>query len=112
VRDESGAFRVITLATLPEAIYLLHAFQKKTQHTARGDIELAARRFRQVNGSTGETQRTANNANGPVAACGTVTLLACWGGEARRCRLVTAAFAFFAFFAFFALNLAAAACQP
>jgi hypothetical protein len=65
--------------------------------------------------STPRTQRTANNANGPVAACGTVTLLACWGGEARRCRLVTAAFALFALFAlfaFFALNLAAAACQP
>ncbi len=37
VRDESGAFRVIYLATLREAIYVLHAFQKKTQHTARGD---------------------------------------------------------------------------
>jgi phage-related protein len=53
VRDESGAFRVIYLATLREAIYVLHAFQKKTQHTARGDIELVARRFRQVNRSTG-----------------------------------------------------------
>lgn len=53
VHDESGAFRVIYLATLREAIYLLHAFQKKTQHTARGDIELAARRFRQVDRSTG-----------------------------------------------------------
>ena len=53
VRDESGAFRVIYLATLPDAIYVLHAFQKKTQHTARGDIELAARRFRQINRSTG-----------------------------------------------------------
>lgn len=53
VRDESGAFPVIYLATFREAIYVLHAFQKKTQHTARGDIELAARRFRQVNRSTG-----------------------------------------------------------
>jgi phage-related protein len=35
------------------AIYVLHAFQKKTQHTARDDIELAARRFRQVKRSTG-----------------------------------------------------------
>ena len=40
-RDESGAFRVIYLATLPEAIYVLHVFQKETQQTARGDIELA-----------------------------------------------------------------------
>ena len=53
VRDESGAFRVIYLATLPEAIYVPHAFHKNTQQTARGDIELAARRFRQVNRSTG-----------------------------------------------------------
>ena len=53
VRDESGAFRVIYLATIRESIYVLHAFQKKTQQTARGDIELAARRFRQVNRSTG-----------------------------------------------------------
>ena len=53
VRDESGAFRVIYLATLPEAIYVLHAFEKKTRQTARGDIELAAPRFRQVNRSTG-----------------------------------------------------------
>jgi phage-related protein len=52
VRDESGAFRVIYLATMREAIYVLHAFQKKTQQTARSDIELAASRFRQVNRST------------------------------------------------------------
>ena len=28
VRDESGAFRAIYLATLPDAVYVLHAFQK------------------------------------------------------------------------------------
>jgi phage-related protein len=48
VRDESGAFRVIYLAAMHDAIYVLHAFQKKTQQTARRDVELAARRFRQV----------------------------------------------------------------
>jgi phage-related protein len=52
VRDESGAFRVIYLAALRDAIFVLHAFQKKTQQTARGDIELAARRFRQLTRST------------------------------------------------------------
>jgi phage-related protein len=52
VRDETGAFRLIYLATFREAIYVLHAFQKKTQHTARSDIELTASRFRQVNRST------------------------------------------------------------
>jgi phage-related protein len=48
VRDESGVFRVIYLATLPGAIYVLHAFQKKTQRTARSDIDLARSRFRQI----------------------------------------------------------------
>jgi phage-related protein len=54
VRDESGAFRVIYVASLADAIYVLHAFQKKTQQTARRDIDLAARRFRQLAGSARE----------------------------------------------------------
>lgn len=52
VRDETGAFRVIYVATLRDAIFVLHAFQKKTRQTARADVELAARRFRQVTRST------------------------------------------------------------
>ena len=52
VRDDSGAFRVIYLAALGDAIYVLHAFRKTTQQTARADVELAARRFRQVTRST------------------------------------------------------------
>lgn len=43
--DESGAFRVIYTARLDDAIYVLHAFQKKTQTTAKRDIELAKIRF-------------------------------------------------------------------
>lgn len=46
IRDRAGAFRVIYLATLPERIVVLHAFQKKTGTTAKHDIDLAARRFR------------------------------------------------------------------
>jgi phage-related protein len=45
IRDRSGAFRVIYLATLADRIVVLHAFQKKTQRTAKRDIELAAKRF-------------------------------------------------------------------
>jgi len=45
VRDETGAFRVIYVATLPEAIYVLHAFRKKTEKTSKDDIDLARRRF-------------------------------------------------------------------
>ena len=46
VRDESGAFRVIYLAKFAEAVYVLHAFQKKARKTAKADIDLARRRFR------------------------------------------------------------------
>jgi phage-related protein len=48
IRDRAGAFRVLYLATLPDRIVVLHAFQKKTQKTARQDIELAAKRFREL----------------------------------------------------------------
>ena len=44
VRDESGAFRVIYVARFEHAVYVLHAFQKKTQETAKADIDLAAQR--------------------------------------------------------------------
>lgn len=50
VREASGAFRVIYLATLADRVLVLHAFQKKTQQTPRRDIELAARRLREWKG--------------------------------------------------------------
>ena len=43
-----GEWRVIYVAKLADAIYVLHAFQKKTQKTRREDIELARRRCRQI----------------------------------------------------------------
>lgn len=45
-----GAFRVIYVQTTMEAVHVLHCFQKKSQRTARPDIELARRRYRIVNG--------------------------------------------------------------
>jgi phage-related protein len=48
VRDLSGAFRVIYLMSRPEAIYVLHCFQKKTQATSKSDIELAQKRLKMV----------------------------------------------------------------
>ena len=48
VRDETGAFRVVYTARLADAVYVLHAFQKKTQATAKRDIDLAAERFREL----------------------------------------------------------------
>jgi phage-related protein len=48
IRDENGAFRVIYVAKFAEAVYVLHCFQKKTQKTARPDLELAAQRYRDL----------------------------------------------------------------
>lgn len=39
-------FRVIYVTSFPEAVYVLHVFEKKTQKTAGSDIELARTRFR------------------------------------------------------------------
>lgn len=48
VRDITGAFRVICVARFSDAIYVLHAFQKKTQKTAKGDLELAMKRYKLI----------------------------------------------------------------
>jgi len=48
VRDESGAFRLIYVAKFSEAVYVLHAFQKKTRKTARRDLTLAKDRYQEV----------------------------------------------------------------
>jgi phage-related protein len=45
VRDAAGAYRVLYVARFREAVYVLHAFQKKTRKTPKADIELARRRF-------------------------------------------------------------------
>ena len=45
VWDDSGTYRVIYTARLADAVYVLHAFQKKTQATARRDVELARKRY-------------------------------------------------------------------
>jgi phage-related protein len=48
VWDDSGTYRVIYFARLRDAVYVLHAFQKKSQATARHDIEVAKSRYDQV----------------------------------------------------------------
>jgi phage-related protein len=48
IRDATGAFRIVYIATLPEAVYVLHAFQKKTQKTEKRDVGLAVARLRAV----------------------------------------------------------------
>ena len=43
-----GQYRVIYVATLDSAVYVLHAFQKKSQKTKRQDIQAARNAFRQL----------------------------------------------------------------
>ena len=46
VRDPAGQYRVIYVASFRTAVYVLHAFQKTSRKTARADLELARRRYR------------------------------------------------------------------
>ena len=48
VWGDSGTYRVIYTARLADAVYVLHAFQKKTQATAKSDIELAKARYTEL----------------------------------------------------------------
>jgi len=48
IRETTGAFRVIYVAKLKGAIFVLHCFQKKTQKTISTDIALAARRYKEL----------------------------------------------------------------
>ncbi len=44
-RGVDGAFRVLYVAKFAEAVFVLHAFQKKAQRTAVLDLELARARY-------------------------------------------------------------------
>ncbi len=46
--DPSGAFRIVYIAQLADAIYVLHCFQKKSQKTAQTDLRLATVRLKEL----------------------------------------------------------------
>jgi phage-related protein len=46
--DDSGTYRVIYTARLRDVVYVLHAFQKKTQSTSKRDTDIARQRLAQV----------------------------------------------------------------
>ena len=48
IQDEAGAFRVVYIAKLKNAVYVLHCFQKKTQRTSTQDIALANKRYNEL----------------------------------------------------------------
>lgn len=45
---QPGEFRVIYVAKFAEAVYVLHAFGKKSQKTPKADLDLAKRRYAQM----------------------------------------------------------------
>ena len=50
IEEASGHYRVIYLANLEDAVYVLHAFQKKTRKTRKSDIDLARKRLKEIGG--------------------------------------------------------------
>jgi phage-related protein len=50
VREASGAYRAIYVAKFEAAVYVLHAFQKKTQQTTKADLDLAKARYKLIRG--------------------------------------------------------------
>ncbi len=52
IRDATGAYRIIYIANLADAVHVLHAFQKKSQRTPQRDLELADARLRELKRGT------------------------------------------------------------
>ncbi len=46
LRDETGVARLFYVAKFEEAVYILHAFEKKPQKTDDRDIEMGKRRYK------------------------------------------------------------------
>ena len=59
VHGDGGAFCVLYVAQLADAVVVLHAFQKMTQRTEKRDLDLASARLRTFRaiGQEGETRR-------------------------------------------------------
>ncbi|NGZ95954.1 MAG: hypothetical protein CV089_07460 [Nitrospira sp. WS110] len=48
VRGDTGTYRVFYVAKFQEAVYVLHVFEKRSQKTARPDIELGKTRYAEL----------------------------------------------------------------
>jgi phage-related protein len=46
VRDPQGTHRVFYVAVMSDVVFVLHCFQKKTQQTAKSDLDLGRQRFK------------------------------------------------------------------
>jgi len=54
VLDADGAFRVIFVAKFADAVYVLHCFRKTAQKTSKADLDLAAKRYRELTKELGK----------------------------------------------------------
>ena len=49
IRVHAGnEYRALYVAKFAESVYVLHAFEKKTRKTPKGDIDLASKRYREL----------------------------------------------------------------
>ena len=48
IHESSGAFRLIYVANFAEAVFVLHAFQKKSQRTPARELAVATARFKDL----------------------------------------------------------------
>ena len=48
IREKDGTYRVVYVANLPDVVFVLHCFQKKTQKTSSRDIEIVRRRYKEL----------------------------------------------------------------
>jgi phage-related protein len=53
---KAGAWRVIYVANIGGVVHVLHAFQKKSQSTAKPDLELATHRYRAALNEYGDSK--------------------------------------------------------
>jgi phage-related protein len=48
IHEEGREHRVLYLAKFADAVYVLHAFEKKTRKTSHQDLEIGRRRYRDL----------------------------------------------------------------
>ena len=48
IRDQAGAFRVFYVVESGDAVYVLHAFQKKSQRTSKQDLDKGKARYKLI----------------------------------------------------------------
>ena len=57
IKDDAGIYRVIYVARFEEAVYVLHAFEKKTRKTRKADIDFAKARYKALVGKRKRKQK-------------------------------------------------------